>query len=44
MTALILWIARSTGLSSLLSAVLAYALIAALAGGALWTYGYHLLA
>jgi len=41
MGALILWIARATGLSSLFSAVLAYALIAALAGGALWTYGYH---
>lgn len=41
MTALILWVARATGLSSLLSAVLAYALIAALAGGALWGYGHH---
>jgi hypothetical protein len=41
MTALILWVWRATGLSSLLSAVIAYAVIAALAGGALWTYGYH---
>jgi hypothetical protein len=41
MGAVILWIARSTGLSSPLSTIAAYALIAALAGGALWTYGYH---
>jgi hypothetical protein len=41
MTELILWIAKRTGLSSLLSAIAAYAVIAALAGGALWTYGYH---
>jgi uncharacterized protein HemX len=44
MGAVILWIARSTGLSSLLSAIIAYAVIAALAGGALWGYGawkYH---
>jgi uncharacterized protein HemX len=41
MAALILWIGRATGLSSLLSAVIAYAVIAALAGGALWGYGHH---
>lgn len=41
MAALIIWIGRATGLSSLLSAVIAYAVIAALAGGALWGYGHH---
>ncbi|RWG54849.1 MAG: hypothetical protein EOQ64_18875 [Mesorhizobium sp.] len=44
MGTLILWIAARTGLSSLLSAVAAYALVAALAGGSLWGYGawkYH---
>lgn len=44
MSAFILWIGRATGLSSLLSAVAAYALIAAVAGGSLWSYGawkYH---
>lgn len=41
MVAIIAWIGRATGLSSLLSAVIAYAVIAALAGGALWGYGSH---
>ncbi|TIN87069.1 MAG: hypothetical protein E5X94_01755 [Mesorhizobium sp.] len=44
MSAFILWIGRATGLSSLLSAVAAYALVAALAGGSLLGYGawkYH---
>jgi hypothetical protein len=41
MSAFILWLGRATGLSSLLSAVLAYSLIAALAGGTLWGYGHH---
>jgi hypothetical protein len=41
MTALILWVGRATGLSSLFSAVIAYTVIAALAGGALWGYGHH---
>ena len=44
MAALILWIGRATGLSSLLSAVIAYAVIAALAAGGFWGYGaykYH---
>jgi len=41
MVALIGWIARATGLSSLLSAVIAYAVIAALAGGGFWAWSVH---
>lgn len=44
MSAFILWIGRATGLSALLSAVAAYALVAAIAGGSLLGYGawkYH---
>lgn len=41
MIALIAWIGRATGLSSLLSTLIAYALIAALAGGSLWAYGAY---
>jgi len=44
MTFLVTWIASRTGLGSLLSSLIAYAAIAALAGGALWGYGawqYH---
>jgi uncharacterized protein HemX len=41
MAALILWIGRATGLSSLLSAVIAYAVIAALAGGGIWAWSAH---
>jgi hypothetical protein len=41
MVALIAWVGRATGLSSLLSAVLAYVLIAALAGGGFWGYGAY---
>jgi hypothetical protein len=41
MVTLIGWIARATGLSSLISAVIAYAVIAALAGGGFWGYGAY---
>jgi hypothetical protein len=41
MSAFILWLGRATGLSSLLSAILAYTIIAALAGGSLWGYGAY---
>jgi uncharacterized protein HemX len=41
MTWLIGQIALRTGLGSLLSSVVVYAIIALVAGGALWGYGYH---
>jgi hypothetical protein len=41
MTWLIGQIALRTGIGQLLSAAIAYAVIAALAGGALWGYGHH---
>lgn len=44
MASLILWIGRAAGLSSLLSGLIAYAVIAALAVGGFWGYGaykYH---
>lgn len=41
MVAIIAWVARSTGLSSLLSTAIAYAVIAALAAGGFWGYGAY---
>jgi len=41
MTALILWLGRTTGLSSLLSTIAVYAIIAALAGGGFWAWSAH---
>ena len=41
MTWLIGQIVTRTGLGSLAASIAVYAIIAALAGGALWTYGYH---
>jgi hypothetical protein len=41
MVILIGWIARATGLSSLLSTLIAYAVIAALAGGGFWAWSAH---
>ena len=41
MTAFIAWIVTRTGLGSLLASVLAYALIAALAGGGFWAWSAH---
>jgi len=41
MAALILWVGRATGLSSMLSAVISYAMIAALAVGGFWAWSAH---
>lgn len=41
MSAVILWIAGRTGLGSLLSGLIAYAVLLALAGGAVWAWSAH---
>lgn len=41
MVAVIGWIAARTGLGALLSSLIAYALIAALAGGGIWAWSAH---
>lgn len=41
MTAFILWIGRATGLSSLFSSLIAYAVIAALAAGGFWAWSTY---
>jgi hypothetical protein len=37
----IYWIGKVTGLNSIVSAILGYAIVAALAGGSLWGYGAY---
>jgi hypothetical protein len=38
---LILWLGKATGLNALLSSLIAYAIIAALAGGGFWAWSEH---